>query len=210
LNNVILGTGKTVMILALILATLDQLPEPEESPLDPRPILTPLAFRHFPCGEFATARTRTLHGKSEVPVSKLPTVPSLVELLLHKIRVSPRIRDIRSRDELKSTGLWDPLSENTPFYLHFNIDHDADSGRSKRRKVDLGPRVMYLSTATLVIVPGHLKRQWSSEIGKHCQPDALEVLDIKPKMELPAAHELARYDVSNLALFISQLPEVAI
>jgi hypothetical protein len=187
------------MILALILATLDQLPAPEESPLDPRPVLTPLAFRHFPCGEFATARTRTLHGRSKVPVSNLPQVPSLVELLLHKVRVSPRIRDLRCHDELKSTGLWTPLAENTPFYLHFNIDH-TDNGRSKRKHVDLGPRVMYLSTATLIIVPGHLKRQWSSEIGKHCQPDALEVLDISPKMTLPAAHELARYDVSNLAL----------
>lgn len=187
------------MILALILATLDQLPAPEESPLDPRPVLTPLAFRHFPSGDFATARTRTLHGESKIPISQHPQVPSLVELLLHKVRVWPRIQDIRFQSQQKSTGLWDPLAENTPFYLHFNIDH-TETVRSKRRQVALGPRVMYLTTATLVIVPGHLKRQWLSEIGKHCQTGALNYLEISNKMEMPAAHVLARQDVSILEL----------
>jgi hypothetical protein len=61
---------------------------------------------------------------------------------------------------------------------------------------------MYLTSATLVVVPPNLLAQWNSEILKHClgpeeSEDALRFLIVNPKEELPAARLLAsNYDVS--------------
>ena len=56
---------------------------------------------------------------------------------------------------------------------------------------------MYLTTATLAIVPDNLQRQWANEILKHCT-DFLRVLDVGDKDELPDAPVLAAdYDVSR-------------
>ncbi|KAJ8456942.1 hypothetical protein ONZ45_g18517 [Pleurotus djamor] len=53
-----LGTGKTVMILSLILASRYDPSTPEEALTDIRPVLTPVALRHFPSYPFDPARQR--------------------------------------------------------------------------------------------------------------------------------------------------------
>ncbi|KAH9928494.1 P-loop containing nucleoside triphosphate hydrolase protein [Epithele typhae] len=110
-----LGTGKTLMILSLILATLDALPAPEEpiDSLEQRTPTTPLALRHFPDARAAAERAK-------LPAHPAPKgVPSLVELTLHACRIAPRSNVLRMhRDELDQRGLLAPLRANTPFYLH--------------------------------------------------------------------------------------------
>jgi hypothetical protein len=57
---------------------------------------------------------------------------------------------------------------------------------------------MYLSTATLVVVPKHLVVQWQGEIMKHCKDEAVRVLRVG--REWPDVRTLAsEYDVSALA-----------
>ncbi|TFK30303.1 hypothetical protein FA15DRAFT_663708 [Coprinopsis marcescibilis] len=197
-----LGTGKTVMIIALILATLHQLPSPEESLLDDRPILTPLSFRHFPSSECVLARKRLGHNAE-------PTgdrVPSLVEMLLHRIRTAPdnnvpnlnipagerrSLRLSSSEEHFEKLPFSDLCNANVPFYFH----HLGEPERTKRGNNATGPKRMYLSAATLVVVPANLLSQWDREIIKHAELP-LRTLIARTKTEMPPVRELAtNYDV---------------
>ncbi|KAH9950194.1 SNF2 family N-terminal domain-containing protein [Amylocystis lapponica] len=192
-----LGTGKTVMMLALILATLDHLPEPEENPFDYRPVMTPLSFRYFPTADCETARRRIAQGnkmkKYKGPASS-SRIPSLVEILLHQCRVQPAKLQLRTFQEpLEQHGLWKYLKFNTPFYHHFDVQQETS--RPRRGQVDVGPKVMYLSAATLIIVPPNLLAQWVSEITKHCH-DILRILEVRKDTPLPHPSDIAsQYDI---------------
>ncbi|THH11563.1 hypothetical protein EW146_g8002 [Bondarzewia mesenterica] len=191
-----LGTGKTVMALALILHTLDQLSQPEEALHDPRPILTPLAFRHFTSTPFVDARDRLIHPGSLVFSGQKPTCfPSLVEHLLHYVRVAADKVDLRNQGQwLEERRLWKLQELNVPFYHHYEAA-PPPTQRPRRNQRDVGPRIVYLTTATLVVVPPNLLAQWYSEILKHCD-SWVRVLLVRPGDELPRARNLASdYDI---------------
>lgn len=192
----VLGTGKTVMILGLVLSTIDHLPAPEESILDPRPILTPLALRYFPSNEFAEARQRFAQGKGKWKDEPSGLrIPSLVETLLHYSRAHPDALNIRhSPDKFPLKHLWRAYRRNAPFYHHYE-DEPFEVLRTSRQKKDGGPKEMYLTSATLIVVPPNLLNQWASEINKHCD-DRLSVFTATEKSVLPPARRLATaYDV---------------
>ncbi|KAI6045621.1 hypothetical protein EDC04DRAFT_2634069 [Pisolithus marmoratus] len=196
-----LGTGKTIMILALILSTVSQLPEPEESIFHSRPVLTPLAYRHFTLPECMTARARAGLGPPDAY-----SIPSLVEILLHCI---PSRRQASTwyeyENSLEGTNLWPLLHGNTPFYHHYDVNLAAEIFGSSRPRgqPELGPRVMYLSTATLVVVPLTLLGQWDREIQKHCHSN-VRVLIVRQSDILPVARILAtNYDVRASDLMLS-------
>jgi hypothetical protein len=194
------GTGKTLMILTLILATLNDLPTPETPMHRIRhpAIMTPLAFRHFP-GEFEAERKR-ITGTMSSQVSRSPQIPSLVELLLHHLRVpragfQPVILQ-QYQDELEDRKLYGPLVANTPFY-HHEDENMSFTERPKRRQRKLRSRVLFLTSASLVVVPTNLQGQWYSEIQEHTDSQYIRVLRVTAKTVLPPAHILASsYDVS--------------
>jgi hypothetical protein len=193
------GTGKTIIIIALVLLTQNQLSSPEETE-DDRPVMTPLAFRHFPDAVYRTARSRMNFGSSQ-PLNyemQRHRVPSLVEILYHQIRVKPPTRALRDEDDALSTRrLMASISANTPFYLHFQASVPENS-RPMRHESDPGARVMYLTTATLIVVPKHLVNQWVGEIYKHCFDDALRFFVVGGRKPVPEARVLAsNYDVRN-------------
>jgi hypothetical protein len=188
------------MILALVLATIDQLSKPEESIHDARPVMTPLAFRHFPHPQFETARKRLSPHRSRARDGN--SFPRLMEFLLHYVRTSPDGLHLRQNVEwLQNRGLQSLLDLNVPFYLQ--SEEPQTLARPLRKSVDRGFRTMYLTSATLIVVPPNLLAQWNSEILKHClgpeeSDDALRFLVVNPKKELPAARLLAsNYDVST-------------
>ncbi|KIJ69192.1 hypothetical protein HYDPIDRAFT_179066 [Hydnomerulius pinastri MD-312] len=191
-----LGTGKTIMALSLVLATIGQLPEPEDSLVDTRPVLTPLAYRHFPSADFTAARARA--GIVLDTATSDRRVPSLVELLLHHVRVARNVMDPREyENELEASHLWPLMQNNTPFYHHYNAKFATQMLRTSRsqRAPELGPRVMYLTPATLVIVPLTLLGQWDREILKHCHSNVRRLI-VRPSTKLPSASALASdYDL---------------
>jgi hypothetical protein len=191
-----LGTGKTVMILSLILSTLDELPGPEESILDTRPIQTPVSMRLFATTEARTARQRTSRDGRKV-VSQIEDVPTLVEMLLHHAKLNPASSGLRYFEErLQGTNLLPVLAGVTPFYHHFNID-SPEQGSVRRKPAIAGPKVMYVTSATLVVVPPNLVAQWQREIQKHCD-DTLKVLTVTKETDIPRPSKLASgYDVSR-------------
>ncbi|KAF8136675.1 hypothetical protein EV363DRAFT_1447032 [Boletus edulis] len=183
-----LGTGKTVMIIALVLATASQLADPEGSMVDHRPVMTPLAYLHFPSTEHALARDRAGLGQRVIQ-----QVPSLVELLIHYFS---SLKATTGRpafaDELKATHLWPVIQANKPFYHHYKGELLAEALKrsSRRAATNLCPRTMYPSTATLVVVPLALLDQWKTEIDKHCY-DNVRYLIVRRSMDLPDARKLA-------------------
>lgn len=202
------GTGKTLMILSLIAATKNQISTPEESVVDDRPVMTPLSFRHFPSAEFSTSRKKFSRGNHFQEVSR---VPSLVELMLHRSRTVPYCdvpksysssqycRHIKIEDEINILPLGKMLRENVPFYHHYLGDPSIRE-RTPRNKRDQGPKVVYLTSATLIIVPANLLSQWDREIMKHCSIP-LRVLMLRTKTPMPSAKSLATdFDVSRSLL----------
>jgi len=203
------GTGKTVMMISLIVATRNQISLPEQSILGERLVLTPLAFRYFPSGDFALARKRFYRGQSPLDLRQSESrVPSLVELILHHHRVSPHAdicdgnqRMIERQDRVQNLPLGDALRTNVPFYHHF-LGEPHDLERTKRNEVVLGPRIMYLTSATLVVVPPNLLSQWDREITKHCAIP-LRVLILRSRTPFPNVRDLATdFDVSTISTLI--------
>jgi SNF2-related domain len=189
------------MVLALVLATIDQLSKPEESIHDARSVMTPLALRHFPHPQFEAARKRLSTRCSGAPAHGGNSFPRLMEIMLHYVRTYPDGLDLRQNVEwLQNRGLQTLIDLNVPFYLQ--SQEPVMSARPRRKNANRGFRTMYLTSATLVVVPPNLLAQWNSEILKHClgpeeSDDALRFLVVKPKDELPAARPLAsNYDVS--------------
>ncbi|KAL5529532.1 hypothetical protein ACEPAG_5517 [Sanghuangporus baumii] len=186
-----LGTGKTVMTLALILATLDDLPDPPEE--DGGEILTLIALRHFPqrrYGELRTFLDGDRHRHRLVAGERRPSFPSLVELLCDFTRKHPSSTNLRSAEDIP---LWHCIRRNAPLFFHFYADHEqASLARQKRSRL---PRLMYLTTATLVVVPAALQAQWYSEILKHCST-SVRTLVVKSRKDLPPVVSLASdYDI---------------
>ncbi|KAJ7578523.1 hypothetical protein C8J56DRAFT_968195 [Mycena floridula] len=196
-----LGTGKTVMILGLILSTLKTLSTPEPSIIDTRPVMTPCSFRHWPSGQFSDTRDRFLRGKkSKIPKSHI-RVPSLREILIHRLVTFPvsDIPDSNNEDSFQAkfelTQFPEIARTNVPFYLHYGGDEPVDSQRVRRKDTKPGPRVMYLTSATLILVPQNLLGQWDREIKKHCEAP-LRVLVVRSQQAMPAAKVLAvDYDI---------------
>ena len=184
------------MILGLILGTIDQLPDPEESILilDTQAVLTPLSYRHFDLPDCVTARIRA--GVEHLAVADTSRIPSLVEILLHHIPSSNGPANLRGyEDKLEGSPLWSLLRNNTPFYHHYDVNLATEMESSRHDKSELSHRVMYLSPATLVIVPPNLLGQWDREIKKHCQ-SSVKYLIVRWD-RLPTARVLAAdYDVS--------------
>lgn len=189
------------MVLALVLATIDQLSKPEESIHDARPVMTPLALRHFPHSQFEATRKRLSTRGSRTSSHDENSFPRLMEIMLHYVRTSPDGLHLRQNVEwLQNRGLQSLIDLNAPFYLQ--SQEPVTAARPRRKDADRGFRTMYLTSATLVVVPPNLLAQWNSEILKHClgpeeSDDCLRFLVVNPKDELPVARLLAsHYDVS--------------
>lgn len=135
--------------------------------------------------------------RKQAALAEPSVIPSLLEHLLHYCAVKPDAVGLRHRqDEVEQRGLWKLLARNSPFYHHYEVAIPEVS-RSRRKEKNPGPRVMYLSPGTIVLVPDNLFYQWRNEIMKHCH-STLRVLEVTSR-PLPSASELASdYDVSGL------------
>ncbi|KAI0034030.1 SNF2 family N-terminal domain-containing protein [Vararia minispora EC-137] len=188
-----LGTGKTVMTLATILSTLDQLPSPEPSFSNPI-VLTPLSFRLFRGPGYDAARQRAkrpaLHPTDEA-------FPTLLETMIHFIRLNPAKRRQLQNILEQRPSLTQAIRRNVPFYLQYKDIVQPVRGRGKPH--DPGPRVVYLTTATLVVVPPNLVAQWVSEIHKHVS-STIRFLVVRDHDDFPSVLDMAsEYDIILLS-----------
>jgi len=193
------------MMLCLIVATRKQISSPEPSIFDDRPVMTPVAFRHFPDSVFASARKRM--SRASHTMEEKFRVPSLVEMLLHRARTIPHCdidkalsnkryrHNLEKEEEVNTLPLGEMIRVNVPFYHHY-LGEPSNRERVQRNKVDERPKAIYLTSATLVVVPLNLLSQWDREVIKHCKVP-LRVLILRTKTVMPTARILATdYDVN--------------
>ncbi|KAL9559443.1 hypothetical protein PS6_000765 [Mucor atramentarius] len=160
-----MGTGKTCICLATIMATRD--------------LSSPVHHAH------------TL--KTDYPKPALGVVPSLKEI---------------TAKMMQQLGInWKPITQQLPsevidWFQKYPIYYEWTDipahyyERSRRIEPNFTTLTVYVSNATLVVVPDNLVAQWTGEIYKHIQDGQLRFLvydDIKQKIAAPM--ELADADL---------------
>ncbi|KAH7107555.1 SNF2 family N-terminal domain-containing protein [Auriculariales sp. MPI-PUGE-AT-0066] len=216
-----MGLGKTVILLAVILTTRGKLPLPKITvdSVNSEP-LTPVGLRRLPVvrHQLSNFALSVMKEPTDVFPQLQQPPPSLTNLSLHAVRLNNNGMPTNSElDILGDSLLKAALLLNTPFYLSAKpLLLTNESRRSSRKKRDHSngatsfPQKIYLSSATLVVVPHTLFKQWASEIEKHCEQDALRCyMGSNRKHGLPSAAELASlYDVVLLThdRFTAELP----
>ena len=215
-----MGAGKTLVCLALILATREQISSPDHDSImscttsemamqfpdekyqdnDPaagmmgRIVTAP--FGAPSPGERLGRRPITHIPKSESPTfhrsRPMAGSVSLAKIAAHRLRTTnacrpdlldtlpSQIRAILGKDSAPFGLLWPPLPHRVS-----RVNHNRT------------PLRVYLTCATLVLVPPTLIMQWLDEMEKHCEPQLLRVLCISDiGSEIPAASQLSQdYDV---------------
>lgn len=201
-----MGTGKTCICLALVLAFKHQLANIDE-------------IRGDSFGRISTRRTARseafpwvvnndaeneedlaaslLVGGAGNPEDGLPgtvggartlkTVPRLYDLALDLILCSTHFRALR----LHERDSFIPTNDDLPYVWEIPIPKGRDDTRSTssiRRKV-------YISATTLIIVPDILVAQWLAELNKHVKEGALDYIKLEKDDFVPPEDELAKLDL---------------
>lgn len=224
-----MGVGKTLECIALILSTRGSLPtidsnEPMASSitstlamdwphkdghgLDPVPKYQ-LALEKIPYYSANVERQARppisiLSGSSPQSIAtslSSKQLPPLRQLCAHVLRLSGQSiapEQYSKDDRFKVLAMETLLKSATPF---FHLWPPLRGNRTPRVEVERLPVKVYLSTATLVVVPGNLQAQWQGEIDKHTKPGSLRVLYLPHAQSvIPPAIDLANnYDLILLS-----------
>jgi SNF2-related domain len=171
---------------------------------EPRPNYSPYPYP----ADSSTSRENFFCGQHENKSHKTSRVPSLVELMLHRHRTAPSYSNISStkyKDKVYSLPLGEMLRENVPFYYHYDVDpaslkRQYRGGRAIRPEKVPGPKRIYLTSATLIVVHDNVMMQWERQIEKHFSTP-LRVLNMRTTVEVPSVKRLATdFDVSQILL----------
>ncbi|KAG8931828.1 hypothetical protein FRC01_000737 [Tulasnella sp. 417] len=179
-----MGTGKTVICIALILSTLDQLPRPEN---DDRKIRT----------EWSLADEEARDPDPEVRLEG--SVPSLFDLTCNFIRTNPEASGWYRQ---RHSGLPEILTAklNHPSFRPFYHSRPSVANVQERSRSFFAPAgqsvKIWLTNATLLLVPKMLLPQWRAELNKHVRHGSLKALIIDDLTIIPPASDLANtYDL---------------
>lgn len=161
-----MGSGKTIMCLALILATKD-LPTPAPDVYGP--------------------------GKAP-PQKRVASLAELAARCATSNAVPWKPYFDACRDSLGlDFSICIDLLRRYPGYYLLPCPEPRRSGRKPSCHPEVQSKRIFLSSCSLVIVPNNLIVQWQHEIQKHT--DGLAVLTLVKEQEVPAVNELLNYDV---------------
>lgn len=161
-----MGAGKTIICLALILAS-----------------------RAIP------TRTPDIYGAPPPPTrTQTASLMDIAASCATRHAVPWRsYLDVYGADGLDYSRCIEAIRRNPGFYL-IPPPEPRRGGRHPSYQLDLPPpKKVYLTSATLIVVPTNLVAQWRQEIKKHT--DELNVLVITKKETIPAHKKLLDYDI---------------
>ncbi|OZJ06901.1 hypothetical protein BZG36_00036 [Bifiguratus adelaidae] len=211
------GTGKTCICIALIVHTLHE---------NLLPLLPPELYLTCDIDPFPEAIMKQLVLIDEDGISDggfLIGVASVtqregtdmdtfeaVEAIEHQIlrrKDAPSLRQISASSVIRnginywqykdymSADVFDYLEKNPRYYLKYATTRSKRQ-KEKRSASTVRPMKVYVSSATLVIVPDALMDQWQREIYKHAYDFTLKVLVLnKDRSDIPSPTELLQYDM---------------
>ncbi|ODO11128.1 hypothetical protein I350_01731 [Cryptococcus amylolentus CBS 6273] len=179
-----MGTGKTLMCLSLIVATLHQSTQPPTTEIDITPTSTEIAERSYPFTAYSQLRSLT-----GFPTSRTNFIfPSLVELCANVLSV----HDPSSISSPYLPPHLTALLKRNAFYCSLPPPQECVR-EAKRNAMRRDVKKTYLAKGTLVVVPQILVAQWKGEIEKHVEEGVLNVYEVSG--ELPPVDKLMEYDV---------------
>ena len=184
-----MGTGKTCICLALILVTRHRLVnvELEDSTIGTVSSVRTGRQESFPWLEDAGAPPANPYQDDVAPGERAARpFPSLQDLTLDLLYCSKHYKQL-SIDPSTHT----PSSADLPYIW----EEPPSKGRDGTRSVGSTKRKVYLSAATIVIVPDILVAQWLAEIDKHVKEDALEYIKLEKGDVVPNEAELCKLDL---------------
>jgi hypothetical protein len=114
------------------------------------------------------------------------SVPSLFSLTLDLLHCSQHV---------KQQNLDPRLHVSSDADLPYLWEIPPNKGRDGTRSESLQRKQVYISAATLVIVPDILVAQWLAEIAKHVKEDGLEYIKIEKGDDVPDERELCKLDL---------------
>ncbi|KAK3903478.1 SNF2 family N-terminal domain-containing protein [Staphylotrichum tortipilum] len=158
-----MGAGKTLICLALILATRHIPPTPPDEFRTNKPIVRP--------------RVGSLADMAAACITR------------HSVPWRNVFGDLEP-DGVEHPGCLDAIRRNPGVYVDVP---SFNPGGHRRGLSPLLPTRVYLSHASLVIVPPNLVQQWKQEITKHTA--GLKVLTIENETTLPPIEQLTELDV---------------
>lgn len=136
---------------------------------------------------------------------------SIPELFQGTVTVRPKVgslMDMAAAVATKNACPWksyiDPRFEycikaiqDNPGWYYFPRPVSRRMSRTPRHSLTAttAPYKIYLSHATLVVVPGNLLKQWLQEISKHTRGLRVHVVDQKTSYQMPGVTELTQYDI---------------
>lgn len=124
-----------------------------------------------------------------------PPLPSLRQIMLSYVRTSPTPIHYSTKDKiLVGAGLYENLEDTNPYY---NLRPSPGQMVSRHGRQGVSqPSQVYVTSATLVVVPTDLVRQWRDQLKEHVERDALRVLVLRTKRDgFKTAQQLAAYDL---------------
>ncbi|KAJ9102438.1 hypothetical protein QFC21_002838 [Naganishia friedmannii] len=204
-----MGTGKTLIALSLILATRRQRTTPDET-TSHSSVVTDVGRA---ISSTLKQETRLTREASAVGMGAKGT---LAEIALHRLLCcrstnfaedeedEKDVKDVKGQKDQKDQKTipllpeWahNALSSDPPFYYQ-HPKRDESCRRSVTRPIidhrsSLSKKI-YLSCATLVIVPRLLVKQWEGEIVKHFTKGSLKCFSVH--QELPSRDEVLASDI---------------
>lgn len=197
-----MGTGKTCICLALVLAFKHQLANIDQVRGDS---FGRISSRRTARSEaFPWVAHRNIENEEDLATSLMVgnndghgmlvdgnrtfnTVPRLYDLTLDLILCSTHFRALH----LHERDAFIPTNEDLPYVWEIPLPKGRDDTRSTssiRRKV-------YISATSLIIVPDILVAQWLAELNKHVKEGALDYIKLEKDDIVPNEEELAKLDL---------------
>lgn len=185
-----MGVGKTLMCLALVLASRHQATLPPPGATDISEVVTDVAVRTY-----STASMAALRLELDADDRELAGTPSLSSMCADIIvQSNPAAGWTR---DLPISPVAQNLLNNRKC-MYFRFPPPARLPRGAKRVPYRPAEPFVLAPTTLIVVPPILVPQWVQEAESHLQEGALRILVIKEGKEpLPQMEEMVQHDVSD-------------